>query len=131
MKMPSTRAQPTSQFQQLSLPLQGYLAHKKLPRPRTLQQAQAWGPPVLLRGGQLLMSEVPLPRQALRTSIKSQFLKILITFGDECPQNGSKYGSGIGFEGPGVVPHGDERAVIKKWGAYKKVQARFRPRRSG
>ena len=30
------------------------------------------------------------PRQALRTSIKSQFLKVLITFGDTCPQNGSK-----------------------------------------
>ena len=33
---------------------------------------------------------VPVPRQALRTSMKSQFLKILITFGDECPQNGCK-----------------------------------------
>jgi hypothetical protein len=31
-----------------------------------------------------------VPRQALQTSTKSQFLKILITFGDKCPQNGSK-----------------------------------------
>ena len=31
-----------------------------------------------------------LPRQALRTSIKSQFVKILINFGDKCLQNGSK-----------------------------------------
>jgi len=30
------------------------------------------------------------PRQALRTSIKSQFWKILITCGDKCPRNGSK-----------------------------------------
>jgi hypothetical protein len=30
------------------------------------------------------------PRQGLRTSIKSQFLKILIIFGDKCPRNGSK-----------------------------------------
>ena len=29
------------------------------------------------------------PRQALRTSIKSQFWKILITFGDKYPRNGS------------------------------------------
>ena len=30
------------------------------------------------------------PRQALRTLNKSQFLKILITFGDKCLRNGSK-----------------------------------------
>ena len=31
-----------------------------------------------------------VPRQALRTSIKSQLLKIWIKFGDKCPRNGSK-----------------------------------------
>ena len=31
--------------------LQGYLAHKKPPHPRTLQKAYAWGPTVLLGGG--------------------------------------------------------------------------------
>ena len=30
------------------------------------------------------------PRQALRTSIKSQFREMLTIFGDKCPQNGSK-----------------------------------------
>jgi hypothetical protein len=45
----------------------------------------------------------PQPRQALRTSIKRQFLKILITFGDKCPRNGSKNDLGTGFEGPGVA----------------------------
>ena len=44
------------------------------------------------------------PRQALRTSIKSQFLKILRTFGDECPQNGSKYGSMAPSTGLGCPP---------------------------
>ena len=34
--------------------------------------------------------EHAVPRQALRTSIRSQFLKILIAFGDKCPRNGSK-----------------------------------------
>ena len=33
---------------------------------------------------------IPTPRQALRTSIKSHFLKILITFSDKCPRDGSK-----------------------------------------
>jgi hypothetical protein len=43
------------------------------------------------------------------TSIKSHFCKISSTFGDKCPQNGSKYGSmapstGLGYhhEGPSV-----------------------------
>jgi len=40
--------------------LQGYVAHKKQPPPRTLQQDYAWGPIVLLREGSFLMSEVPL-----------------------------------------------------------------------
>ena len=30
-----------------------------------------------------------IPRQALRTSVKSRFWKIWVTFGDKCPQNGS------------------------------------------
>ena len=38
--------------------LQGYLAHKKMRQPRTLQYA--WGPMVVLGGGLFLMSEVPL-----------------------------------------------------------------------
>jgi hypothetical protein len=33
------------------VPLQGYLAHKKPPPPRTLQQAYAYGPVVVLGGG--------------------------------------------------------------------------------
>ena len=39
--------------------------------------------------GNLPTRGLGVPRQALRTSIKSHFLKILITFGDKCPQNGS------------------------------------------
>ena len=35
-------------------------AHKKPPPPRTLQWAYAWGPTVVLGGGQFLMSEVLL-----------------------------------------------------------------------
>ena len=35
---------------------------------------------------------LPGPRQALRTSIKSQFWKILITFGDECPRMAPRTG---------------------------------------
>jgi len=31
--------------------LQGYLAHKKTPPPRTLQEPYAWGPMVVLGGG--------------------------------------------------------------------------------
>ena len=31
--------------------LQGYLDHKKLPPPKTLQYARAWGPAVFLGGG--------------------------------------------------------------------------------
>ena len=40
--------------------VQGYLAHKKLPPPRTLPQAYAQGPRVVLGGGLFLMSEVAL-----------------------------------------------------------------------
>ena len=40
--------------------VQVYLAHKKLPPPRTLQQDYAQGPMVVIRGGRFLMSEVPL-----------------------------------------------------------------------
>ena len=50
------------------------------------------------------------PRKALRTSIKSHFWKISSTFGDKCPQNGSKNGqtaprtgTGCPHEGPSVV----------------------------
>ena len=43
-----------------ALDVQGYLAHKKLPPPRTLQWADAYGPRAVLGGGQFLMSEVPL-----------------------------------------------------------------------
>ena len=39
---------------------QGNLAHKKLPPPRTLQQAYAQCPTVVLWEGQFLMSEAPL-----------------------------------------------------------------------
>ena len=41
-------------------PLQGYLAHKKLLPPRTLQWAYAQGPMVVLGGVNFFMSEVPL-----------------------------------------------------------------------
>ena len=40
--------------------LQGYLAHKKLPPPRTLQQDHASTPAVILWGKQFLMSKAPL-----------------------------------------------------------------------
>ena len=40
--------------------LQGYLAHKQPPPPRTLQQDYAEGPTEVLGGGCFLMSEVPL-----------------------------------------------------------------------
>ena len=40
--------------------LQGYVAHKKQPPPRTLKWAYAQGPTVALGGGKFLMSEVPL-----------------------------------------------------------------------
>ena len=40
--------------------VQGYLAHKKTPPFRTLLQADAWGPTIVLGGVHLLMSEVPL-----------------------------------------------------------------------
>ena len=40
--------------------LQGYLANKKTPSPRTLQQAYAYGPRAVPRGVRFLMSEVPL-----------------------------------------------------------------------
>ena len=39
---------------------QGYLAHKKPPPPRTLQEDYALGPLGALGGGRLLKSEVPL-----------------------------------------------------------------------
>ena len=41
------------------------------------------------------------PRQALRTSTKSQISKILSTSGDKCPKYGSKYGSMAPSTGPG------------------------------
>ena len=51
----------------------------------------------MLNGGHLDPAVTPeriaqhtVPRQALRPSIKSQFLKILITFDDKCPRNGFK-----------------------------------------
>ena len=34
--------------------------HKKLPPPRTIHEAWTLGPTVLLKGGQFLVSEVPL-----------------------------------------------------------------------
>ena len=40
--------------------LQGYLAHKKHPPPRTLQSDYTSGPTVVLGVGLFLMSEVPL-----------------------------------------------------------------------
>jgi hypothetical protein len=40
--------------------LQGYFAHKKHPRLRTLQQDYTWGHMVVLEGGLFLISEVPL-----------------------------------------------------------------------
>ena len=40
--------------------LQGYLAHKKQPPPRTLQEDNVEGPLVVLGGWVFLMSEVPL-----------------------------------------------------------------------
>ena len=43
-----------------------------------------------LRGNKSLVVHRVDPRQSLRTSIKSQFLKSLITFGDKCSRNGSK-----------------------------------------
>ena len=43
--------------------MQGYLAHKKPPPPRTLPQAYAWGPTAALRGARFLISEVPLYRE--------------------------------------------------------------------
>ena len=41
-------------------PIQGYLAYKKPPPRRTLQQEYARGPMVVLQGGLFFMSEVPL-----------------------------------------------------------------------
>ena len=38
----------------------------------------------------VLVLALGIPLQALRTSIKSQFWKILKSFGDKCPQKGSK-----------------------------------------
>ena len=43
-------------------PIQGYLAHKKQPPTRTLQQDYTQGPMVFLGEGLFLMSEVPLER---------------------------------------------------------------------
>jgi hypothetical protein len=40
--------------------LQGYLAHEKQHTHRTLQKDSALGPKVVLWGGLILMSEVPL-----------------------------------------------------------------------
>ena len=40
--------------------VQGHLAHKKVPPPRTLHQAYAQGPVVVLGEGLFLVSEVPL-----------------------------------------------------------------------
>ena len=39
---------------------EGYLAHKKMPPPRTLQKAYAKGPMVVLRRWRFLMNEIPL-----------------------------------------------------------------------
>jgi len=39
---------------------QGYLAHKKTPPPRTLQQAEAWDPTIVLGGVRVPVSEVTL-----------------------------------------------------------------------
>ena len=44
--------------------VQGYLAHKKLSPPRTLQWAYAQGPTVVIWGGHFIMSEVPLDSSA-------------------------------------------------------------------
>jgi hypothetical protein len=40
--------------------MQGFFAHKKASPPRTLQQAYAQGPMVVLGGGAFLMSKLPL-----------------------------------------------------------------------
>ena len=45
---------------------QTHLAHKKELPPRTLQQDHAWGPTVLLGGGQFPMSEVTLYHTSLQ-----------------------------------------------------------------
>jgi len=42
------------------------------------------------------------PRKTLGTSTKSRFLRILSTFRDKGPHNGSKHGHWIAFEGPVV-----------------------------
>ena len=50
----------SSLFKLVLLSLQGHLAHKKQQPPRTLQQAHAYGPSVVLGGSQFLMSKVLL-----------------------------------------------------------------------
>jgi len=41
--------------------LEGHLAHKQFPPPRTIQQAYAWDPTVVLRGRKFRMGEVYVP----------------------------------------------------------------------
>ena len=51
--------------------IQGYLAHKKLLPPGTIQQDYAQGPTVVLGGGVFLMSEVPLYVGAVLVALKA------------------------------------------------------------
>ena len=51
------------------MPVQGYLAHKKLRPPRTLQWDYTQGPVVVLGGGRFLMNEAPLHQKSGRPSL--------------------------------------------------------------
>ena len=80
-------------------------SHQKIDLKMSLDLAVDRQPVLRKRAGNL-----PLPRKALRTSIKSHFWKISSTFGNKYPQNGSKNGqtaprTGMGcpFEGPSVA----------------------------
>ena len=61
--------------------LQGYLAHKKHPPRRNLQQPYDWGPTVALGGGEGFMSEVPLCRVARHLVLKAHRLLYHSTLG--------------------------------------------------
>ena len=53
--------------------LQGYLAHKKLRPPRTLQQDYALGPMVVLGGGLFLMREVTMQPTSITLYIGTHY----------------------------------------------------------
>ena len=70
-----------------------------------------------------------VPCKGLRTTIKSRWLEIVSTFGDKCPQHGSKNATncsknahGIAFDGPG------EDRLCLRWRVSRRLVIDLGPR---